>query len=147
MKKIKYSLENILKIRHNYEDKKLNEMSMLLNQYSENMNIEKRMVVNIDKTIFKMNNEDTLNIKNQKFYYVYLVKLRLELKQQKIIVEKTKREYENKKNEYINAQMDRKVIEKHKERFVETITLKTKKAEEQTFNELAIISFNRKKIQ
>jgi|LGVF01.1.fsa_nt_gb flagellar FliJ protein len=147
MKNNKYSLENILKIRHDKEDKKLNEMSLLLNQYLEDIETEKKMIVDIEKTIYKMNSEKISNIRNQKSYYLYLEKLRFELDEQKRAVKQAERDYEEKKKEYIEAQMDRKVIEKHKERYVETINLEIKKNEELMLDELAIVSFNRRKCQ
>ncbi len=147
MKNNKYSLENILKIRHDKEDKKLNEMSLLLNQYLEDIETEKKMIVDIEKTIYKMNSEKISNIRNQKSYYLYLEKLRFELDEQKRAVKQAERDYEEKKKEYIKAQMDRKVIEKHKERYVETINLEIKKNEELMLDELAIVSFNRRKCQ
>jgi len=147
MKNKKYSLENILKVRHDKEDKKLKEMSLLLNQYLEDIETEKKMIVDIEKIIYKMNSEKISNIRNQKSYYLYLEKSRVELGEQKKAVKRAERDYEEKKKEYIKAQMDRKVIEKHKERYVETINLKMKKNEELMLDELAIVSFNRRKCQ
>ncbi len=147
MKNKKYSLESILKIRHDKEEEKLNEMSLLLNQYLENVETEKKMTSDIDDTVYKMNSEKISNIRNQKSCYLYLEKLRFELDEQKRTVEQAERDYEGKKKEYIKAQMDRKVIEKHKERYVETINLEMKKNEELMLDELAIVSFNRRKCQ
>ncbi|MEA3423145.1 MAG: hypothetical protein U9Q80_05085 [Bacillota bacterium] len=147
MKNRKYSLESILKIRQVKEEKKLSEMSLLLNQYLKEVETERKMAVNIENTIYKMNIEKNTNIRNQKSYYLYLEKLRLELNEEKRVVRQTERDYEVKKKEYIKAQMDRKLIEKHKEKYVETINLEMKKNEELMLDELAIVSFNRRKCQ
>lgn len=147
MKKFKYSLENVLKIRYKNENKKLNDMSISLNKYLDNVNTKKSMTKKIVRIIDEMNTEKILNIRYQKYYYLYLEKSRLELEEQKRIVKQVKTDYESKKEDYIKAQMDRKVIEKHKGKYIEMINMEIKEEEEQMFNELAIVSFNRKKCQ
>ncbi|MBN2258989.1 MAG: flagellar FliJ family protein [Clostridiales bacterium] len=147
MKKFKYSLENILKLRNDNEDKKLTEMSVSLNQYLKDVESEEVMAHTIEETIDKMHSTNASNVRDQKSYYLYLEKLRYELEEQKKIVDQAKMAYEAKKEEYIKAQMDRKLIEKHKEKKIEASELEVKRAEEQLLGEMAIASFNRKKFQ
>ena len=139
-----YSLEGILKIRSDAEEAKLNEMSIKLHKYNEQVSRQKELETLIIETELKLGSVKDITQHNR--YYMYLESLRLQLQKQKLEVVRHQRVYDKSKDEYIKAQMDRKVIEKHKERYLEEKNEILKKKEENLLGEFAIMSFARRKL-
>lgn len=139
-----YSLEGILKIRNDAEESKLNEMSVRLQKYNQQVSRQKELETLIFETESKLENIKDITHHNR--YYMYLESLRLQLQRQKVEVTRHQRAYDKAKEEYVKAQMDRKVIEKHKERYLEEKNEMLKKKEENLLGEFAILSFARRKL-
>ena len=80
---------------------------------------------------------------SQKAMYRYLEKMRQDLADQQRHVKMAKTVYENKKSEYLTAQKERKVIEKHKNSYLEKLKEEMRRLDNIQSNELAIAAFNR----
>ena len=139
-----YSLESVLKVRYEVEEQRLEVMTKSLRYYQKNLEIAKKTEHEIEKNINTLKTTRENNIVNEKAMYLYLEKMRNDLEQQQKSVKNSELIYEHKKTDYFEAHKDRKIIEKHKEKFLHNLKEKFKKIEDNMNNELAIAAFVRK---
>lgn len=139
----KYALESILRMRQDVEDHNLQSMTKSLEYYHKCIEIEQEIEQEIEKNMLLIQTLSEGDLVNQKAMYRYLEKMRLDLQDQKRNVKMAKTVYENKKSEYITAQKERKVIEKHKTGYLEKLKDELKRLDNIQNNELAIATFNR----
>jgi flagellar biosynthesis chaperone FliJ len=118
-------------------------MTKSLEYYHKCIEIEQEIEQEIEKNMLLIQTLSEGDLVNQKAMYRYLEKMRLDLQDQKRNVKMAKTVYENKKSEYITAQKERKVIEKHKTGYLEKLKDELKRLDNIQNNELAIATFNR----
>lgn len=139
----KYALESILKMRQDVEERRLHSMTQSLDYYQKNIDLEKALE---EEIAMQMRLVETLadgDLVSQRSRYLYLESMRQKLEEQRRNVKMAKVVYENKKSEFIAAQRDRKVIEKHKSGYLQKLRQELSRLEANQNNELAIATFNR----
>ncbi len=132
-----------LKCVRKSKNKNLQSMTKSLDYYQKCIEIESEIESEIEKNMLLIQTLSEGDLVNQKAMYRYLEKMRHNLQEQKRNVKIAKTVYENKKSEYITAQKDRKVIEKHKSGYLEKLKDELKRLDNIQNNELAIATFNR----
>lgn len=137
-----YSLESVLKLRSKVEESRLEIMSKSLQNYQ--INFEKSNLLEQKIDCFQYESVDMVDAVIHKNRYFYLEKMRNDLEEQKKNTVLAMMIYEKDRKEYVGAQMNRKVIEKHKEGYMEKLKYKLKQIESNMNNELAITNFNRR---
>jgi flagellar protein FliJ len=117
MKKFKFKLDSLLRVRKIKEDLQVKKHSQLVKELSkanDDLTNLKKQIVNVYETHEKdLESQDGLAFIKEAF--TYLVDSKEKIKQQKILIEKREQKVSKQRENLLDALKQRKIIEKYKE--------------------------------
>ncbi|GEM_PF-3115719 len=144
MKPFRYSMENILSYRQDIEQTEKQKFAELKNEYLKQRKVQEDLEEKLDKAASSKLNNPSSSIVDLKNLYQYMLFLQKKMEVQQQLVMEAGNRMESQRQRLIEAQKDRKIIEKHKDRCLERYTQELNRTEQQVNDELALYSHMRK---
>lgn len=142
MKPYKFSMEKILNLREDLEKDKMEKMVTVQNE----LQVQKEALQQLLDEGEKIDKERKTfsNIQDLKQKSLYKSKIKKEIEKQDEIIATTKKTLEEKRLDLIEAQKDRKIMEKLKEKDYEEYRLNAQIEEQKELDEIAVLKYNNK---
>ena len=144
MKIFKYSMESVLSYRKNIEEEKKQEFSAVQKKYLD----ERKVLINLNDKLANINTNlinspprETIELKNLE-QYKELLRGRIERQEQ--LLTEIEEDLEEKRSQMSEAQKDRKMVEKHREKTFYKYLYDVNRQEQKIIDEFAISSYFRK---
>lgn len=142
MRPYKFSMEKILNLREDLEKDKMEKMVVIQNE----LEIQKKVLQQLLDEEDKIKNQGKVfsNIQDLKQKTLYKSMIKKEIEKQDDVIEDTKKVLDEKRNDLIEAQKDRKIMEKLKEKGFEEYKIQTQLEEQKELDEIAVLKYNNK---
>ncbi len=142
MKKFKFSMESLLNLKLSLENKKKEELghaiTLLKLEKDKLFQLENKRNDVID--LYKKGSKDKIFVLELKNYNNYLLFIKKTIEEQLLIIKKAEINVEQKREEFINATKERKILDKLKEKHYENYLYEVKQEEQKIVDE--IVSYN-----
>ena len=142
MKKFKFSMESLLNLKLSLENKKKEELghaiTLLKLEKDKLFQLENKRNNVID--LYKKGSKDKIFVLELKNYNNYLLFIKKTIEEQLLIIKKAEINVEQKREEFINATKERKILDKLKEKHYENYLYEVKQEEQKIVDE--IVSYN-----
>jgi flagellar FliJ protein len=140
--KFKFKLEPVLKYRNILEKKEAKEFAKLHKKYDEEcgkLDLINTNYKNTQKEL-EVKKRAGIDIKELKTYYTYLNSLNLDIKAQQLKVKEAEAKKEEQRKKLVNAQKDKKVIDKLKDNKYNEFKEEERKDEIKTIDDINSIT-------
>ena len=138
MRGYKFPLEDILNLREDKEQNVMEEMSQIQNT----LLAQQKDLMELEEEISSIGNNSYKTIQELRYQSVYKSNLKEKVQEQNERIIQTGEELEESRQELIEAQKDRKVMEKLKEEDKEKYEKETRRIEQNELDEIAVLKFN-----
>lgn len=144
MKAFQYSMESVLEHRINIEENQKQQFARVQNEYIVEKTKLNDLEEKLERALVSSTKETPKNTIERKNLQQYIHFLREKVELQRQLTLETNKKLENKRQELIFAQKDRKTIERHKEKAFDQYQKEIEKQEQNTIDELALYAYMRK---
>lgn len=144
MNSYKFSMENILKWREDIERNNMEDLASIQNQ----LRSQKARKTDLlrEKEDIKSSKLRYRDISQLKYENLYMEKIEEKIKSQDKLIRDTKNKLEDVRQDFIEAQKDRKIMEKLKERDMEAYRQEVNKKEQKELDELTILKYKNQNV-
>ena len=141
MQKYNFSMEKILDLRSNKEKDEMTRFAALQNELHQ----QKKLLSNLEKDMENLNRDGykKVDVNQLRLNHLYKQNLVNQMDVQSEIIEETSHDLENKRLDLIEAQKDRKIMEKLKEKDFILYKNNVKAMEQKELDEIAIQRYKR----
>lgn len=144
MNSYKFSMENILKWREDIERNNMEDLASIQNQ----LRSQKARKTDLlrEKEDIKSSKLRYRDISQLKYENLYMEKIEEKIKSQDKLIRDTKNKLEDVRQDFIEAQKDRKIMDKLKERDMEAYRQEVNKKEQKELDELTILKYKNQNV-
>ncbi|MFA5527267.1 MAG: flagellar export protein FliJ [Peptostreptococcales bacterium] len=144
--KFEYSLNGVLNYRKTVEDLKKHELNHAKKEVKLQEDKLREMKSEYSNLLEEIISKGSFDVLEQKQYYRYLENVKEKLEMQRGRVESCNQLCDSVRASVIDAQKDRKIMEKLEQKEWKKFLLEMKREEDKEFNEMAGILFYRKEV-
>lgn len=138
MRSYNFSLEKILNLRESREKEIIENMGKIQNE----LNKQEEVLKSLQRDIENINNSNFKNVMDLQYKSLCKSKIKEDIDLQKEVINSKVTELERVRKDLIEAQKDRKVMEKLKEKDKEKYFSKIRYEEQKELDEIAVLKFN-----
>lgn len=140
MTNYKFSMETILELRERTEKEEMEAMARIQNK----LEIEKYEKLQLDEEKLESQKAKRLcqDFQQIRYYDLYLSKIDRELVDKTQKIEETEEKLEEQRDKLVEAQKDRKIMEKLREKEYEDYVQEIQRQEQMELDEIAVLKFN-----
>lgn len=139
MKSYEFSMERVLKWREDIEKSNMEDLAVIQNELKEQQFVLDNLIT--EQQNAKRNGRRYNDINQFKYQHLYVQKIGEKIERQDELIYKTNARLEDARLELIEAQKDRKIMEKLKEKDMNNYSNNIKMAEQRELDEIAVLKY------
>ena len=139
MKSYKFSMESILNLRENKEKSTMENLAKVQNQLEIQKDILKDLIMEEEK--IKSNCTKLKDIHELRHHNLYKEEIEEKISKQDELIDKTNIKLEEVRRELIEAQKERKIMEKLKEKDMDNYINNMRQVEQKELDEIAVLKY------
>lgn len=132
-----FSMERVLKWREDIEKANMEDLAIIQNQLREQKSILNDLIKEEEK--IRANSPRYRDVNQLKYQHLYKQKIEEKIQKQGELIDKTNEKLEDARQELIEAQKNRKIMEKLKEKDMSAYKASINNAEQKELDEIAVL--------